>query len=240
MATGSARGAASISEKMTFARPAALTRLWPFLALLFAVWLVRLMLLPVSDLASADVPTARLIAEIWRLAVWLALPLVWITFVERIDPRHAIDQHPGANVLLAWGAAAAAIFALRAIEVWLGGEWIAIPPVSGAGFFVGGVGLLFAALCEEFVFRGLVLKALRLRMGFWPANALAAALYTAMLVPGWLALGESEPAAIADLAVSVFLFAGLLGWFVRQSGTVGVAVAVHFLSDLLQGFGFPS
>ncbi len=224
---------------MNFARSTALTRLWPFLGLLFAAWVVRLLLLPVSDLASDDVPTARLIAEIWRLAVWLALPLVWLTFVERIDPRHAIDQRPGANVPLAWGAAAAALVALRAIEVWLGGEWIAIPPVSGAGFFVGGVGLLFAALCEEFVFRGLVLKALRLRMAFWRANALTAALYAAILVPGWLALGERDPAALADLGVSVFLFAGVLGWLVRQSGTAGVAVLVHFLNDLLQGFGFP-
>ena len=225
---------------MNFARPTALTRLWPFLALLFAVWVVRLMLLPVSDLASDDVPTARLIAEIWRLAVWLALPLVWLTFVERIDPRHAIDQRPGANLLLAWGAAAAAVFLVRAIEVGLGGAWIAIPPVSGAGLFVGSIGLLFAALCEEFVFRGLVLKALRLRMTFWKANALTAALYAAILVPGWLALGDAEPAVIADLALSVFLFAGLSGWLVRQSGTISVAVLVHFLCDLLQGFGFPS
>ena len=66
----------------------------------------------------------------------------------------------------------------------------------------------------------------------------APALWRWLLV-GWLVLGESEPLALVYLAVSVFLFAGLLGWLVRLSGTVGLAILVHFLVDLLQGYGFP-
>ncbi|MBI3506434.1 MAG: CPBP family intramembrane metalloprotease [Proteobacteria bacterium] len=224
---------------MNFAKPAALARPWQFVFVLFAVWIARLAAIPVSDLAADDVPTARLIAEAWRVAIWLAVPLCWVAFVERLDPRAAIDQRPGTHMYLAWLAVLAATFAARFVEVLTGSVWIAIPPVSVPGFFVASVGLLFASLCEEFVFRGLVLKALRLRFAFWPANALAAALYALMLVPGWLALVEMGPATLAYLSVSVFLFGCLLGWFVRLSGTIWVAVAAHFLNDFLQGFGFP-
>jgi membrane protease YdiL (CAAX protease family) len=206
---------------------------------MLGAWLVRLALLPLTDLAADEVAAAKAIADLWRLGVWLALPLAWLLAVERLDPRAAIDQRPGVRVWLGWLAACLATLAARALEVRAGSDWIAIPPVSGAGFFAASVSLLLAALLEEFVCRGLVLKALRARFGFWTANAAAAAFYTAMLAAGWAALAEFDAGTFAYLGASVFLFSLLLGWLVRQTGTVWVAVAAHFLNDFLQGFGFP-
>ncbi|MBI1245677.1 MAG: CPBP family intramembrane metalloprotease [Alphaproteobacteria bacterium] len=234
MATGSGRGAASISDD-----PQSLRKPYAFVAALAVAWLVRLALVPVSDMASADVASARIVAELWRGAIWLGLPLVWLRVVERADPRAAIDLRPGAAPKYAWPAVAALTLASRGIEVLAGGAWIAIPPVPVASFAVAATSLLFAALCEEFVFRGLVLKALAGRHGFWKANAIAALLYGAILAPGWFVLADFGAGTFAYLFVSVVLYAVLLGGLVRLSGTVWPAVAAHFLNDLLQGFGFP-
>jgi membrane protease YdiL (CAAX protease family) len=232
------RGAASISERSPFVEPAALTRLWAFLAVLFAAWIGRLAALPYTDLAADSVSAARIVADLWRLLVWLAVPLVWLAWVERLDPRVAIDQRPGDRVWLGWAAAFATVAAARGLDVLGGSTWIAIPDVPASRFFVVAVGLALAALCDEFVFRGLVLKALRGRMGFWAANAVSAALYAAILVPGWLATVELDLFTLGYLFVSVLLFGLLLGWFVRLTGTIWPAVLAHFLNDLLQGFGF--
>jgi membrane protease YdiL (CAAX protease family) len=190
-------------------------------------------------MAADDVAGARIAAELWRGAVWLALPLVWLRFVERIDPRAAIDQRPGASARLVWPAVAVLTLASRALEVLAGGPWVAIPPVSAATFAVASTSLLFAALCEEFVFRGLLLKALTARHGFWRANAIQALLYAALLAPGWFLLIEFDAGTFAYLYCSVALYSGLLGGLVRLGGGLGPVVAARFLNDLLQGFGFP-
>jgi membrane protease YdiL (CAAX protease family) len=245
MATGSGRGAASISDRPhhltgphDFARSEALSRPLAFVAVLFVAWVLRLVALPVSDLAADDVADARMIAELWRLAIWVLLPLGWVFWVERIDPRLAIDQRPGQLAWLAWLVAVAVTLGGRGVEVLAGSDWIAIPPIPRVSLIVASVSLAFAALCEELVFRGLVLKGLRKRMAFWPANAAAAALYAAMLAPGWVALVELGAGDFGYLFTSVFLFALLLGWLVRLTGTIWVAVAARFFNDFLQGFGF--
>lgn len=202
--------------------------------------MLRLVALPVSDLVADSVADARMIAELWRLAIWLALPLAWLFWIERVDPRVACDQRPGQRAWLGWLVALLATVGARGVEVLAGSDWIAIPPVPRQSFLVASVGLLFAAICEEFVFRGFVLKSLRRRMAFWPANAAAAGLYAAMLAPGWVALVELDAGGFGYLFASVFLFGLLLGWLVRQTGTVWVAIAAHFSNDFLQGFGFPA
>ncbi len=206
--------------------------------MLFVAWVLRLAALPVSDLAADNVADARTIAELWRLAIWVVLPLGWVFWVERLDPRLAIDQRPGQLAWLAWLVAILVTLGARVVDVLAGSDWIAIPPVPPSSLIVASVSLAFAALCDEFVFRGLVLKGLRKRMAFWSANAAAAALYAAMLAPGWVALVELGAGDFGYLFASVFVFALLLGWLVRLTGTIWVAVAARFFNDFLQGFGF--
>lgn len=217
-----------------------LKRLPSFLALFFAAWTLRILSIPWTD-AAADTPAeARMIADAWRVALWLVLPVLWCVAIEKISPRDAIDQRPGSNAWLAWGVACVYLVASRALAVWGGDAWHAIPfERVGPSFFAAIVGLAFVAVVEVFVFFGLVLKALRARFGFWAANASAAALFAAIHVPGWLALLELDPATLATLLAQVFLFGLLLGWTVRLAGSPLPAIALHFLNNALQGLGFP-
>jgi membrane protease YdiL (CAAX protease family) len=216
-----------------------LKRLPAFLALFFAAWTLRVLLIPWTDMAAESPATARMIADAWRVALWLVLPVLWCVAVEKIEPRAAIDQRPGSKSWLAWGVAAAYLAASRAVAMGGGENWHALPlDEMGPSFFAAIVGLAFVAVVEVFVFFGLVLKALRARFAFWIANALAALLFAAIQMPGWLAFIELDVATLATLLGQVFLFGLLLGWTVRLSGGALAAIALHFFNNALAGHGF--
>jgi membrane protease YdiL (CAAX protease family) len=225
-------GAVSISD-------AHLKRLPLFLAVFFAAWTARIALIPWTDAAADTLATARIVADAWRVALWLVLPVLWCVVCEKISPRDAIDQRPGSMPWLGWAVAAAYLVASRALAMWGGENWHAIPlDDTGPTFFANLVGLAFVAVVEVFVFFGLVLKSLRARFGFWAANALAAALFAAIQVPGWVALIELDAPTLAILLGQVFLFGLLLGWSVRLTGAPLPAIFLHFLNNALAGLGF--
>lgn len=218
---------------------AALKRLPAFLALFFAAWTLRIALIPWTDAAAETPAAARAIADVWRVALWLVLPVLWCVAIEKISPRDAIDQRPGSLPWLGWAIAAAYLGASRAAAMWGGENWHAIPlDDTGPAFVAAWVGLGFVAVVEVFVFFGLTLKALRRRHAFWIANAVAAALFAAIHVPGWIALVELDALTLAALLGQVFLFGLLLGWIVRLTGTPLPAIVLHFLNNALAGLGF--
>jgi membrane protease YdiL (CAAX protease family) len=218
---------------------AALKRLPLFLAVFFAAWTARIALIPWTDAAADTVASARMIADAWRVVLWLALPVLWCVAIEKISPREAIDQRPGSMPWLGWGVAAVYLVASRAAAMAGGENWHAIPlDDTGPSFFAALVGLAFVAVVEVFVFFGLTLKSLRRRHAFWIANAAAAALFAAIQVPGWVALIELDALTLAALLGQVFLFGLLLGWTVRLTGSPLPAIALHFLNNALAGLGF--
>jgi membrane protease YdiL (CAAX protease family) len=218
---------------------ARLKRLPGFLAVFFAAWSLRVVLLPWTDAMAETPAVARMIADAWRAAIWLVLPVLWCVAVEKIPPREAIDQRPGVRPWLAWVVAALYLLASRALAVWGGENWHALPIENAdAAFWSGIVGIAFVAVVEVFVFFGVVQKALRARFRFGIALALAAALFAAIQIPGWVAVIELDPATLGILLGQVFLFGLLLGWTVRLSGTANPAIALHFLNNALAGLGF--
>ncbi|MDT8341230.1 MAG: CPBP family intramembrane glutamic endopeptidase, partial [Longimicrobiales bacterium] len=77
--------------------------------------------------------------------------------------------------------------------------------------------VLTPAVCEEYVFRGLLQRGLEARVGPWPAVVLAALLFGLLHgVPG----GGFRvlPAAVLG---------GVLGWAYRRGGTLAVPVLAH-------------
>jgi len=238
MAIGNAAGAALISEPGI--SDATLKRLPAFLAVFFAAWTIRILLIPWTDAQAETVDSARMIADGWRLLLWLVLPILWCVAVEKIDPRAAADQRPGTRPWLGWVFAVTYLVASRVAGVASGEHWHLIPAdLPPMVFYVSLVGLAFVALVEVYVFFGLVLKALRARFAFWPANLIASALFAAINVPGWVALIELDAQTLILLLAQVFVFGVLLGFTVRTTGFVLAAMLLHLANNALQGLGFP-
>jgi len=212
--------------------------LWAFLGVFFVVWTGRILLIPWTD-AAADTPsTVRLIADLWRLGIWLLLPLVWLIRFEHVDPRSAIDQRPGIRPWLGVALGLGYLAAARFYDVAMGAPWIAVPALPVPTLVASLVGIAFAALCEEFLFRGVLLKELTHRYGFGRANFLQAVLFVAIQWPAWIALIEFDPATLALLSGLALFYALLLGAIVRQTGTIWVGFGVQTLGNALQGLGF--
>jgi membrane protease YdiL (CAAX protease family) len=212
--------------------------LWAFLGVFFVVWIARILLIPWTDAAADQPSTVRLIADLWRLAIWLLLPLVWLIRFERVDPRMAIDQRPGVRPWLGLALGLGYLGAARLYDVAMGAPWIAIPALPVPTLAASMVGIAFAALCEEFLFRGVLLKELARRYGFGRANFLQAVLFVAIQWPAWIALIEFDPATLALLSGLALLYALLLGAIVRQTGTIWIGFGVQTLGNVLQGLGF--
>ncbi len=212
--------------------------MWAFLGVFFAVWIARILLIPWTDAAADQPSTVRLIADLWRLAIWLVLPLVWLIRFERVDPRAAIDQRPGMRPWLGLALGLAYLAAARLYDVAMGAPWIAIPALPVPTLAASIVGIAFAALCEEFLFRGVLLKELARRYGFGRANFLQSVLFVAIQWPAWIALIEFDPATFALLSGLALLYALLLGAIVRQTGTIWIGFGVQTLGNTLQGLGF--
>jgi membrane protease YdiL (CAAX protease family) len=237
MAIGSGAGAASISSAAAPTGPG-LRFLWAFLGVFFAVWIARILLIPWTDAAADQPSTVRLIADLWRLAIWLLLPLVWLIRFERVDPRAAIDQRPGERPWLGVALGLGYLTAARLYDVAMGAPWIAIPNLPVPTLAASIVGIAFAALCEEFLFRGVLLKEFTRRYGFGRANFLQAVLFVAIQWPAWIALIEFDPATFALLSGLAMLYALLLVAIVRQTGTIWIGFGVQTLGNALQGLGF--
>lgn len=109
------------------------------------------------------------------------------------------------------------LYRLAELELFTDGRWLLEGLRSEYWWGVVIAAVVLAPLWEEVTFRGFLLSALaKTRLGFWPAAAISAALWTA------LHAGYSWPGL-----VSVFL-AGLgLSWIMKRTGSMRAVVIAH-------------
>lgn len=102
----------------------------------------------------------------------------------------------------------------------------ALQPLGITMLLIGAV--LVAPVVEELAFRGVVLRGLMRRMGFWPAALISSGLFAVLHAPG-----AAHLAAIPLLLTTIMLFAVLQCLLVRRTGRLAPAIGVHALMNLL-------
>jgi membrane protease YdiL (CAAX protease family) len=121
-----------------------------------------------------------------------------------------------------WGMVAGGIWRglSMAFNLWWQGGWSRI----GWGVF-GWIGaLVFVPLVEETFFRGYLGRALRVRIGSWPAILTQGILFA--LHPGHWAQGFLH-------LISIFLFGILAGWLMEKRGSIWAAWGAHSFANIL-------
>lgn len=125
---------------------------------------------------------------------------------------------------LAVGALAALVPALREVEAGNADFLREESPVALVALTVAAV--LIAPVLEELLFRGVVLRGLMLRTGFWPA-----AVVSSLCFGAFHATGTGLEAVPIVVATAVF---GLgLCVLTRRTGRLGPAIGVHALRNAL-------
>jgi membrane protease YdiL (CAAX protease family) len=167
--------------------------------------------------SASDLVTRHLVvpsAIVVGLAVGLVLMLGW----QRVAGLAAGSAR-------AWGVVPLGIFGVATVVT------IAIPRVSSKGTgFIGLVllGLFFAALSEEILFRGFLLHGLARRIGGREAVLLGSALFAAAHIPS-LTAADLEAGGIAVSLVVLFGLGVLLCRIRVATGSIWFASGVHTL-----------
>ncbi|HEU4323327.1 MAG TPA: CPBP family glutamic-type intramembrane protease [Roseiflexaceae bacterium] len=205
--------------------PVTLRRLGLFLALFFAVWTLRVVAL--SPLINPSRPALwqDLAGIAVKLLLWVAPVWLIIAWSEGLDPADALRLRSRAAAGWLWGLAVgiAYLAATVLLAVVLDGAQVRAGALATLPrTFVG------AALPEEILFRGYVLRQLEHALPFWQANLLTALLFLAAHLPGWAYFGGGSLA----VAVAVFVVGVVCGALVRHSGSLWSAVAFHTLNNL--------
>src|SRR4051794_28447892 len=158
-----------------------------------------------------------------RLAIWVAPAVLLARRIGRPFAALGLREHWIRGIAV--GSACAFLFV--AANVIVRGlpsvdparlSWNAILSTSiGIGFF------------EEIPFRGFILPALAVRMNFWLANAVTAAIFVAFHVPGWLSLELFN----WSLVVNVFALGLLFGALLRLARSLYAPVIAHDVNNLI-------
>jgi len=119
-----------------------------------------------------------------------------------------------------WGMVAGGIWRglSMAFNLWSG--WARI----GWGVFSWIGALVIIPLVEETFFRGYLGRALRLRVGKWPAILVQGILFA--LHPGHWAQGYLH-------LISIFLFGILAGWLMEKRGSIWASWGAHGFANIL-------
>lgn len=210
-----------------------------FLALFFIVWSIRATVgTYVDDQLPPDSGALKLYELVSQLILWTA-PAVLYALAIRSD-------RPMQSMRLGWPD-----FSQRGWLPWtlgLGTLLLVAWDITnrndatfgdfGVELVDQGMGVMLWALptacVEEAFFRGLVLTELSERLRFWVANLIAALLFAAIHLPGWLYADDINIGLVTRFAGMFFvgLFTGLL---TRQTRSIWPAVVWHAATMTIVG-----
>lgn len=243
--------ASSAPELAGFSWQGPKLRVWPILlvAVIGAFIIVGSFAAAMTILLHVD---ARLIARKWPLAIILelfslTLSLIGVSTARRWLPNadFAVRWPRGKTLVgkaVVWGIAFAAIMLLSDHGARLVHGWAPDPPAHGAVDVAGWLAfnLLLVGLCEETLFRGLLLGVLealspsRVRLGSFSIST--AGVTVALL----FALAHAENFATEAWSIALgqqvyaFGVGVLYAWMRERSGSLPAPIVLHSVSDFAE------
>lgn len=201
-----------------------------YVGLLFALW--SLYVAAVYPHVQRTAPVIRVLAnEGIRGLIFLLPALLLLRAAATPDLPAALGLRRHVRRGLFWGLiTAGALLGVHTL-VRLGVQGtLRLSPVPVEAYFTA---LSVATLIEEVAFRGYLLQQLCGRMGFWGANAVSAALFAAIHIPGWLLVGGMAPGAqmLGPLG-GIFVLGLALGALFRWTGSLWSSVLLHSAHNL--------
>jgi membrane protease YdiL (CAAX protease family) len=191
--------------------------------LLWIAWPV--FLYPRLVTVGSETLTYALINLSFRFLYWIAPVLLYLRYVDGVDPFEYLRMTPPVRRGLILALVLTAINVIGTFARFgmphLSLQRVTWNSVLGTSFLIG--------LFEEIPYRGFMLRKFSERMNVWLANLVTSLLFLSIHLPGWIALHIFNPGA----AVSVFLLGVLFAWAVSYSGSLWSAIITHSANDCL-------
>jgi len=191
--------------------------------LLWIAWPV--FLYPRLVTVGSETLTYALINLSFRFLYWIAPVLLYLRYVDGVDPFEYLRMTPPLRRGLILALVLTAINVIGTFARFgmphLSLQRVTWNSVLGTSFLIG--------LFEEIPYRGFMLRKFSERMNVWLANLVTSLLFLSIHLPGWIALHIFNPGA----AVSVFLLGVVFAWAVSYSGSLWSAIITHSANDCL-------
>jgi CAAX protease family protein len=191
--------------------------------LLWIAWPV--FLYPRLVTVGSETLTYALINLSFRFLYWIAPVLLYLRYVDGVDPFEYLRMTPPVRRGLILALVLTAINVIGTFARFgmphLSLQRVTWNSVLGTSFLIG--------LFEEIPYRGFMLRKFSERMNVWLANLVTSLLFLSIHLPGWIALHIFNPGA----AVSVFLLGVVFAWAVSYSGSLWSAIITHSANDCL-------
>ena len=92
--------------------------------------------------------------------------------------------------------------------------------------------VVLVGFIEEIPVRGLVFQKLNEFMGFWQASAPGSFIFVCLHIPYWISIGKSI-SSYPYSALYIFVFAMILCFVLKRSGSLWGCIIIHGVNDLL-------
>lgn len=170
-----------------------------------------------------------LVSAVWTFMFWVIPTFLYLIYVNQCNPLTYLKLTTNIGKGLLWALAGGLWFALALgyrhvlqgspINLHLGfGVWLNM--IVLVGFF------------EEIPMRGLVFQKLSEFLGFWSASLLGSFLFVCLHIPYWIRIGKSV-SSFPYTALYIFVFAWILCFVLKRSGSLWGCIIIHGLNDLL-------
>ncbi len=160
-----------------------------------------------------------------RLAVWVAPVLLYLRWIDGVNPIEYLKLRPkiGRGVVIGL-----VLTALNLLGMCLRFglphptlERVTWNSVLGTSLMVG--------IIEEVPYRGFMLRKLTKWYGFWRANLVTSLLFLAVHLPGWIALHALR----LDTAVTILIFGTVMAIVSRYADSLWASIVAHSGNDFL-------
>lgn len=170
-----------------------------------------------------------LVSPVWSVMFWIIPTFLYIIYVNQCNPLAYLKLTTSTGKGLLWALAGGLWFVLALgyrhllqgipINLHLGfGTWLNM--IVLVGFF------------EEIPLRGLVFQRLNEFLGFWPASLLGSFVFVCLHIPYWISIGKPV-FYFLSAGLYIFVFAFILCFVLKRSGSLWGCIIIHGLNDLL-------
>ncbi len=170
-----------------------------------------------------------LVGPVWTVIFWILPTFLYIIYVNQCNPFTYLRLTTNIGKGLLWALAGSLWFVLGLcyrhflqgipINLHLGfGTWLNM--IVLVGFF------------EEIPLRGLVFQKLNEFMSFWQESLLGSFLFVCLHIPYWISIGKPL-FSFPSTALYIFVFAFILCFVLKRSGSLWGCIIIHGLNDLL-------
>ncbi len=206
----------------------------------YLVWIIRatVFYLPVD--LSIPGETGRLIfSKHVKFVLWVLPAGAYLIWIDKQNPlsvmrvRTPVDKQ---GLLIGSLVTSADFIVIFGLEKFISGRTLA--PLAQANALLWGVTLarvFFSPITEELLFRGFILPKLEEHLPFWTANAIQAALFTAMHWPNWIWVNGLAN-WLPQTSLATFALGLLFGWLCKRTNSIWPPVAAHILNNFLTAF----